>query len=288
MLIDGIWIEKLKIEYEVINAIFFLLKIFNLPLNATESERVLGEVFSEVGAGFSMLDIPHYVGSEQSEIYALPFPYFYYQSDNVSLNREGLKRHLIDSSRWNVDFSLSGSPPLKSKDNQARQNMPDLDWVGLAGPVFNYRLYQNDKHLLQLTLSTRLGLATDFSQFNPVGWETDLGLLWNTRISEAGVVWKIMASADLNYASQQYNDCYYSVDKIYTTNTRAEYQAKEGFGGYKLTFGINRREGRFWMGAFVRYRNLSGASFIDSPLITTKQNYYTGIAFAWIMKFSRN
>lgn len=264
------------------------LSLLSFCINAAEQERLPGEAFFEVGVGFSILDIPHYVGSEQSEIYALLFPYFDYQTDTVSLNREGLKRHLVNSSRWDVDLSLSGSLPLKSKDNRARQGMPDLDWVGLAGPTFNYSLFQNDEYSLQLTLPIRLGLKTDFSQFEHVGWEVAPGLLWNTRISDAGVVWKVLASVDLNYASRQYNDYYYSVDNAYVTSIRPEYQAKEGFGGYQLTFGINRREGKFWMGAFIRYRNLSGASFVNSPLVTTKENYYAGIAVAWIIKSSSN
>lgn len=81
----------------------------------------------EVGAGISVVDIPHYAGSEQSESYALPFPYFKYESKKVSLNRDGLKRYLLKSENWDLDISFSGTIPVDSDKNEARRGMSDLD-----------------------------------------------------------------------------------------------------------------------------------------------------------------
>jgi len=236
----------------------------------------------EIGVGVSVVNIPHYAGSEQSKSYALPFPFFNYQSKKISLNREGLKRYLFRGDNWDLDLSFSGTVPLDSDDNRARRGMPDLDWVGLVGPAFNYSLYRKNNHELKISVPLRFGMATDFKEFESVGWDFSPKLQWRTKVVNDQIVWRTTASFELEYTDDRYNSYYYSVDSDYVTNERPEYNAGSGFAGYKMTIGINRRDGDFWMGAFTRYRNMSDAAFVDSPLVTAKQNYYMGLAFAWI------
>ena len=241
----------------------------------------------EIGAGVSVVDIPHYAGSEQSENYALPFPYFKYESKKVSLNRDGLKRYLLKSENWDLDISFSGTIPVDSDKNRARRGMPDLDWVGLAGPAYNYRLYNDKNHRVKVSVPLRFGVATDFSGFESVGWDLAPSIQWRYRIFQQSAAWNVISSIGLEYGSADYNSYYYSVAPEYQTASRESYQADSGYGGYKLTFGLNRRKGKFWLGAFARYRNLHEASFADSPLVTAKDNFYLGLAGAWIFKSDR-
>ena len=44
---------------------------------------------------------------------------------------------------------------------------------------------------------------------------------------------------------------------------------------------------RFWVGAFARYDNLSGAAFVDSPLVKDKESFMVGIGVAWILMESK-
>lgn len=238
----------------------------------------------EIGVGVSVVDIPHYAGSEQSKAYALPFPFFNYQSKKVSLNRDGLKRYLLKGENWDLDLSFAGSIPIDSDDNRARRGMPDLDWVGLAGPAFKYHLYRKGAHRVRIEVPLRLGLATDFSDFDYVGWDFAPKIQWRTKWFSQQAEWNSVASFGLEYADSKYNGYYYDVVARYATADRPEYSSAAGYGGYKLTLGINRRKERLWMGAFVRYRNLGDASFVDSPLVTTDENYYLGLAVAWIIK----
>ena len=256
------------------------------PAKAEETQTN-DQTLLEIGVGVSIVDIPHYAGSEESEQYALPFPFFKYQSKKVSLNRDGLKRYLMRGENWDLDLSFSGTIPLDSDDNRAREGMPDLDWVGLVGPAFNYSLYRNKNHELKLTVPLRFGVATDFRDFDYVGWDFSPKVQWRTKIKNSFVEWNTTASFELEYADSKYNSYYYSVDDAYVTETRDAYFAESGFGGYKMTLGINRREGNFWIGAFTRYRNLSDAKYVNSPLVTTEQNFYSGLAVAWIFKSVR-
>jgi MipA family protein len=45
---------------------------------------------------------------------------------------------------------------------------------------------------------------------------------------------------------------------------------------------MSRRFSRYWVGAFVRYANLSGAQFADSPLVRQKSVLSGGVALAWV------
>ncbi len=264
----------------------FLLLLTCFPTLSEDINQDTQTLF-EVGAGLSLVDVPHYAGSEQSQIYALPFPYIKYESKNVSLNRDGLKRYLLKSDNWDLDLSFSGTIPVDSDKNRARAGMPDLDWVGLAGPAFNYRIFRDQNHQLKLIAPLRLGLATDFQQFDFVGWDFAPSLQWRYQIDRQGSVWNTIASFGVEYGSRDYNDYYYSVAPEFQTESRNAYQASSGYGGYKLTFGVNRRKHNLWIGAFVRYRNLEQAVFEESPLVTTKNNYYLGFAVAWIFRTER-
>jgi len=39
----------------------------------------------------------------------------------------------------------------------------------------------------------------------------------------------------------------------------------------------------FWVGAFARYDNLSGAAFEDSPLVRKKSSFMAGVGIAWVL-----
>jgi outer membrane scaffolding protein for murein synthesis (MipA/OmpV family) len=238
----------------------------------------------EIGAGISVVDIPHYAGSEQSKSYAIPFPFFRYKSKNVSLDRDGLKRYLLKGEDWDLDLSFAATIPLDSDESRAREGMPDLDWVGLIGPAFNYNVFKKDDHELKINVPLRFAVSTDLNNFDYVGWDFSPRIQWRTTFKNEQIVWNSVAAFGLEFADAKYHGYFYSVDDEFSTAQRNSYEAKSGYGGFKITLGINRRDGNFWFGAFTRYRNLADAEFVDSPIVTTKENLYVGIAFAWILK----
>ncbi len=252
-----------------------------------ESERELdSETFLEVGVGLSFAHIPHYVGSDQAKSYALPFPFFRYQSNKVSLNREGLKRYLLKGDNWDLDLSFAGSIPLDSKDNKARQGMPDLDWVALAGPAFNYQFFKTQNHRLSAQIPLRFGVATDFNSARSVGWDFSPQVKWQANYFTEQTEWNFGLALGAEVADKKYHDYYYAVSEQYVTEERGNYDSDGGFGGYKITFNLNRRKGDFWLGGFIRYRNIRTAEFVSSPLVISKENFYAGVAFAWIITSS--
>ena len=87
-------------------------------------------------------------------------------------------------------------------------------------------------------------------------------------------------SADI--ATKPFHEYFYSVAPQFATPERPAYQAPGGYSGATFLASLSRHIGEFWVGAYVRYDNLSGAVFDPSPLV--KQNYALagGIGFAWV------
>ena len=46
---------------------------------------------------------------------------------------------------------------------------------------------------------------------------------------------------------------------------------------------FSKRFPKYWIGSFLRYDNMSGATFEDSPLMRKKDYVAGGIAITWIL-----
>jgi len=69
----------------------------------------------------------------------------------------------------------------------------------------------------------------------------------------------------------------------YATAGRPAYEAASGYAGMQYLAALSKRFPKYWVGAFVRYDNLSGATFENSPLVRQKDYVAGGIAISWIL-----
>jgi MipA family protein len=84
------------------------------------------------------------------------------------------------------------------------------------------------------------------------------------------------------FADRRYAAHYYSVGSQYATPSRPEFNASGGYAGSQALVSMSRRFSRYWVGAFVRYANLTGAHFVDSPLVRQTSVLSGGVAVAWV------
>ena len=70
---------------------------------------------------------------------------------------------------------------------------------------------------------------------------------------------------------------------VETPDALASGQPPSALSFSRLTLTANRRFRTFWVGAFARYDNLSGAVFEDSPLVKRKDSFMAGVGIAWIL-----
>ncbi|MCP5419633.1 MAG: MipA/OmpV family protein [Gammaproteobacteria bacterium] len=238
----------------------------------------------ELGVGFSGISFPDYLGSNERSNWLLPFPYFVYRSERLEVDREGVTGELFESPRWELDISLSGSLAVRSNDNELRKGMSDLDPILELGPELRYEIHRlsanNGRFLLELPIRT--AIASDFTHIRDVGWLSNPNIRYERDRFGGDGTWNVDASFGAVFGNERYHDYFYGVSPGDATALRPAYEAKGGFGGWRLALGFSRRVGDFWYGGFIRYYDLSDAVYIDSPLVETESAWAGGFAMAWI------
>jgi outer membrane scaffolding protein for murein synthesis (MipA/OmpV family) len=235
----------------------------------------------EIGAGFAAIDFPMYRGSNERRSYLLPVPYFVYRGETVQVNRERVRGLIFKRDTVEMDISVNGSVPAKG--SIARQGMPDLDPTLEIGPSLNvHLLYSGDKkNIFDLRMPLRGVIASDFKHVQPVGWLFQPQLDVDFRdIEHSG--WNIGLVGGLIFSDRRYHQYFYDVAPQYATAARPAYTAGGGYAGTQCIFAFNKRQqDGHWMGGFMKWDNLNGAVFADSPLVKSKQYFTIGFAMTW-------
>lgn len=240
----------------------------------------------ELGAGIGGLTLPDYRGSDEQRNLLFPIPYFIYRGEILKVDRERIRGLLFKTERVELNFSLNGSPPVKSKNNKAREGMPNLDPTLEFGPQLNILLWEYEqRYKLTLQLPLRKVIATDLSSAHNAGLISNPILNLDIKnIGQHG--WNLGLSGGPVFANQTYHHYFYGVDPDYATAGRPAYDASGGYSGAQITLALSKRFSDFWTGAFIRVYDLHGAVFDDSPLLQQRLSFMAGIGFAWI--FSRS
>jgi len=244
----------------------------------------------ELGAGATGLRLPDYRGSDESRGYLYPLPYFVYRGKILRLDREGLRGVLVESDRVEFDLSLTGSLPVDSSKNLAREGMPDLDPVLEIGPKVNFTLWRDRarESRFDLRFAVRGVVATDLHHTQDAGYVFHPHLYYGSKPAFLDGKWDLSAQAGPLYGSDRYHQYYYGVAPQFATPERPAYQAAAGYSGLTTGGSLRRRFKNFWVGAFVRYDALQGAVFEDSPLFKRNQYFAAGFAVAWIFAESKD
>lgn len=267
---------------------FILLVIHSLTIHSlamAQSDIKSGKARWELGVGLGAISLPHYRGAEQSAEYLAPIPYIRYNGERLKVDREGARFFFYNTEDYQIDVSTAFALAVNSNDNRARNGMANLSTVIEIGPRFQFKLYNSeDKNLrFRFALPIRTAFAINLKQTDNIGWVVSPYLQlryfrngWETAIS-AGPIW----------ASDKYHDYFYEVTPQYVTTDRSSYNAASGYSGSRITMTLSKRYDKLFVGIFTRYDNLSGAAFINSPLVKQKYSFMAGVAVTWIFKESK-
>ena len=239
----------------------------------------------ELGVGVAGLSVPDYRGSDRHHGYLLPVPYIVYRGAFLKADRDGARALLFDRDRVKVDVSLAASTPARSSNGTARQGMPNLPAVVEIGPNLNVTLAGSraEHWKLDLRLPVR-GAVTVQRSPEFIGYTFSP----NLNLDVAGVAggWDLGLLTGPLFADSKYNQHFYGVDPAYATTDRPAYLAHGGYGGWQALAATSRRFGNMWVGSFVRYDVLRGATFDDSPLVRRHSALSFGFGISWILKTS--
>lgn len=240
--------------------------------------------FWELGVGAAAISFSDYIGSDNRQGLLLPVPYVVYRSERLEVDRDSVVGNLFRSENLRLQLSLSGSIPVDSEDNDDRRGMPDLDPTVEIGPSLQYTLYRhpNSNGRLIVELPVRSVIAVDTRKIDPVGWVSNPNIRYHREFQTNSGRWSTDVSLGPLYGSRRYHDYLYGVAPRFANADRPAFETDGGFGGWRLSMGFSRRLGDFWYGGFVRYIDLSGADFGDSPLVKQDYSILGGVGVAWI------
>lgn len=237
----------------------------------------------ELGVGMSALSFPDYRGSDESSLYAIPFPYLVYRGEFLKADRHGIRGTFFDSDRIELNVSLGASLPVSSDENQARNGMPDLEPALELGPSLDFNLWRtgDQRYRLDLRLPVRTAVTVK-------GGMDDIGWVFSPRLNlditdVAGFAgWNMGLLAGPMYGSERNHDYFYTVAPQYATAGRPAFDAKGGYAGSQFMMTMSKRFPKYWLGAFVRWDSLEGAVFADSPLVKSDDYFAAGVGIAWV------
>jgi MipA family protein len=238
----------------------------------------------ELGLGVAAFTLPAYRGSDQTSELVLPAPYFVYRGEFLKADRNGIRAKLVDSDRIDLTVSATLSPPVSSKDIVARAGMPDLKASAEIGPRVDITLWRNEALTRQLRLELPLRAAyTLGGGIHNIGWVSHPRLNLDMTALPGFPGWNVGMQLGPLFGDSRQHQYYYGVDPAYATASRPAYQARGGYAGMQYLVGVSKRFPRYWVGAFMRYDNLSGARFESSPLVRTRNYFAAGVAVSWIL-----
>ena len=242
----------------------------------------------ELGLGFGGLVMPDYRGSDESRAYVLPFPYAVYRIDWLTADRNGVRATLFDSDRVELNMSLSASPPVRSKNNQARSGMPDIKPMLEFGPSLDFNLWRNagDTARLDLRLPVRTAVTVQSSP-QSAGWvfspRVNLDLMGLGAGGNVREGWRLGLVAGPMFGDRRQHAYYYDVDQRYARSDRPAYASRGGYAGTQFLVSLSRKIDNMWLGAYARWDTLKGAVFEDSPLVKRSSYASAGFAVSWTL-----
>jgi len=238
----------------------------------------------ELGAGVAAFSFPAYRGSDQTNNFLMPVPLFTYHGDFLKADRQGIRGSFFDSDRLDLTLSLALSAPASSKDIAIRAGMPDLKGTFEIGPEMDVTLWRSDNRarFVKLLLPLRTAITVQ-SSAKSIGWVFHPKLNMDVTDLPGLPGWNLGTLAGPMFGDQRQHAYYYSVDTQYATAVRPAYEAKAGYAGMQYLVALSKRFPSYWVGGFLRYDNLSGATFADSPLVRQKDYVAAGLAITWIL-----
>lgn len=250
-------------------------------LQAQTGEELTTVKTWELGVGVGTISSPDYRGSKEYSNYVAPIPYVIYRGKYIQTDRDGVRSKLFEREKYELNLSLGVSITPDSEDNELREGMPELHSTVEFGPALNINLTGDTFRsgwFLQLPL--RGVIAVGGGEMDYVGWLVHPQLVFREQLGQ----WHFGFRTGVYYASDDYHAYYYNIDPQYVTVDRPAYQADAGYSGWSNSTVFSRSINDFRLAFFVRYDNLRGANFEDSPLVETTDSVTGGLAIIWVLR----
>ncbi len=248
-----------------------------LTINTASSEEL---PLWELGLGIGGLHQPYYIGTKQTRTFAFPVPVPVYRGSVFKSDDEGIRAELLNDDRYKLDLSLDFNLAIDSDDVDLRAGMPDVDSRLQIGPSLEVSLAKGEQNQWLLNFPVRANFGISEDGIDESGFTFAPNLTYFQDFEWQGRPWRAGVALGPQFGTKEYQNVYYGVEEAFATASRPAYEASSGYSGSRLlmTLRSNDKE-RLWVW-FVRYENISGASFEDSPLVETDDGLSVGVIFS--------
>ncbi|MEM7256990.1 MAG: MipA/OmpV family protein [Pseudomonadota bacterium] len=245
----------------------------------------------EFGLAAAALKVPAYPSSASSSERQFLVPWFVYRGDKVRLQDGGAKLIALENERVTIDISIAGSLNANSEDAPLRAGMPNLDYLLELGPKLDVRLFDKSldngqRQLLSWSTALRAAVSTDFKSARGRGAVLGSQLRYRHRgLANDRVSWS--ASLTSTWAAESLLDYIYQVDDAFVTADRPAYDARAGYVGTRLSFGLFSEINDRWsvyLGLSSSIHN--SAANRDSPLFERDNTVSVFGGVSWEIKRS--
>jgi outer membrane scaffolding protein for murein synthesis (MipA/OmpV family) len=254
-----------------------------LPALSTASEATPDgqQPLWEAGIIVSPLSAPEYRGSNKQNHDAIFLPFLIYRGEIFQTDEEGIYARLFRNDHLELELEAVMPLPSDSHHSGPRHGMPDLKPVVEFGPSLEIYLWGNAAKTSGASLTLPLHAAyavTGGTQYVGITFAPTLGAAFGS-IGHSG--WDLEVGAGPIFASARQHRYFYSVDERYALPDRPACKASGGYAGAQFGAALSRDFEHFTVKGFVRYDNLRGAAFADSPLVEKKHSWMAGLGVLW-------
>ncbi len=188
-----------------------------LPAVAAAEEKPLWEA----GLGVGALVFPDYRGSDEIKAYPVPVPYFVYRGPFLKADREGVRGELFDRKYVELSISVNATIPVRSEDNAARRDMPDLRPTIEVGPSLDVHLWRSadERMKLDLVMPLRMPVTIESSP-ESLGWIFSPRLNLDIEDVAGYTGWSFGAGVGPLFAADRFHEYFYSVAPRFATTVR--------------------------------------------------------------------
>ncbi|MGH1439464.1 MAG: MipA/OmpV family protein [Cellvibrionaceae bacterium] len=240
----------------------------------------------ELGLGAGALHQSYYTGTKQTRSYAFPVVLGVYRGEFLKSDDKGIRAQLFKDERFKLDLSFDFNFAVDSDEIDLRQGMDDIGSLLEVGPSLEVKLFESESNKWFLRFPLRGVMEIDDGEFSTAGYNFSPSIALEKKF--LGTSWKTGASIAFKFGDQKYNSIYYSVDPEFATTDREAYQADSGYAGSRLQLSLTSKSSKNLLVFFLRYDDISGAVYDDSPLVETKSNTTVGVLYTrYIFKSKR-
>jgi len=269
---------KLSLLFQIFTLTLFLAITSGASAAIDKDEE--GLPVWELGLGLGAVHQSYYTGTKQSRVIWLPIPVPIYRGKILKSDDEGIRAQLFKTDRAKLDLSMDFNAQLNSDDVDLREGMKDIGNIVEIGPSIEVLLSKKEKSRLHLNLPLRASIEIGENGVESRGFTFSPHLTYHRDLAFADNSWIAGVSLGPQFGNADYHDIYYGVGARDATQNRTAYETDSGYSGLRLQLTMKSNNSKRLMVGFLRYENIDGATFDDSPMVETKNNLIVGFLYS--------